>query len=691
MINEQWDQYGADKDQQLFAVHKADMRLAHDLDPSRIITHTSAWTDPGKEQPAKLHMRPFDEQQYFFGWYDNHRAMGPETWQAHDYKHPTQHVGHHTARDEIIYRGEEGAISSPPRLEKIHEELSKSPHQGWDVALYEEWYKEFASFLDRKQLRESFPTVDALTCAMGEVSLEHQGRRIQAHRICNLVDGYAINGWEAQVVENHSGIVDCFRNPKADPAILARYLQPLCVAIAPRSQILHTGSPLVVDFYAVNEKDVKGPHTLTILATDARGARVFTQDADVQLAGGDTFGQLLAEAVQIPSNGVPGMWTIAATLVDARGKAIASGDDKVLVVDWKGDRITGNGAVYERKTRVRDFLNNDKGVQVPAYRDDLGKLDWVVVAAPRLADPELIPASAFRDITGHTQGSSATCFEGQDFGQQVHQRIDAQVDLDIASGGRPDPKVGTTQNYSVRWEGCVIPPRTGEYIFVAGGDDGVRMWIRGVKVIDDWAIHEYREHRSTPIRLEAGKPVEVKLEFFQAGGGAKCTLKWIIPTTQEIDPDKLLQRAAKDGTTILFLERPETWLDTITKHTSVKSDGSFTVGTDWLGGQFLARKHPLLEGLPVDCAMNWPYQRVVRRGVTRIGMRLEGEELVAGAYQSWPMSLGTAIGVIKCGKGQIILSSLDICGALEDVDSTAEVARKMLCNYVRFPSRQADK
>src|SRR6185369_9613886 len=113
-------------------------------------------------------------------------------------------------------------------------------------------------------------------------------------------------------------------------------------------------------------------HTLRIAAIDADGAQTFKHIVEVRLAGGDTFGQLLAEAVEVPTIGAPGMWTISAKLIGANGKTIASGDDKVLVVDWKGDRITGSGAVYERKTHVRDFLANNKGVEAPAYRDDLG-------------------------------------------------------------------------------------------------------------------------------------------------------------------------------------------------------------------------------------------------------------------------------------------------------------------------------
>jgi hypothetical protein len=37
-----------------------------------------------------------------------------------------------------------------------------------------------------------------------------------------------------------------------------------------------------------------------------------------------------------------------------------------------------------------------------------------------------------------------------------------------------------------------------------------------------------------------------------------------------------------------------------------------------------------------------------------------------------------------CGRGKIVVSTLDICGALDDTGSTAEEARKILCNYIRL-------
>ena len=41
--------------------------------------------------------------------------------------------------------------------------------------------------------------------AMGTVSYEHQGRKIESARMNNLTDAYVVNGWESELTENYSG------------------------------------------------------------------------------------------------------------------------------------------------------------------------------------------------------------------------------------------------------------------------------------------------------------------------------------------------------------------------------------------------------------------------------------------------------------------------------------------------------
>ena len=122
----------------------------------------------------------------------------------------------------------------------------------------------------------------------------------------------------------------------------------------------------------------------------------------------------------------------------------------------------------------------------------------------------------------------------------------------------------------------------------------------------------------------------------------------------------------------------------VAEYAHVDYDGYYAVGKDWIGGIHFTKSHVLLEGLPVGGAMNWPYQAVVRNGDQCFGFRIKGEDMVVGSYRTTPFELGTSVGVIPCGKGRIIFSSLDIASNLDNSSGPAEVARKLLCNYIKF-------
>lgn len=688
MINEQWTKYGADKDDALHEVHARDMRDAHAIDPSRLIVFTSAWAKDAIEERTKMHMRPFDSKQYYSGWADYHRAGGPEVWLEEFYKNPTSHYGLSTNAKEIVYWGEEGAVSAPPRLEKIKADLAAMPHPGWDGAIYLGWYKQFDDFITRKSLRGTFPTVDSLTTAMGAVSLEHQGRKIQDTRICDLNDGYAVNGWEAEPFENHSGIVDCFRNPKGDPAIVAYYNQPLYIAVKVRQRVTQIPGEIVTDFYAINEKNLKGPHTLLVSVKNASKAEVFRQNYPVTLQGGDVYGQLLVEGVKIPVADATGMFAIEASLLDAAEQPRATGHDEILAVDWKSAKLNGNGAVYEWGGNVRDFLNTQKNMDVPAYDGSQGPLDWIVVAGGAKPQPLPIPGDRFIDASGQPGGLTATIYTGRDFTERVHQRVDKQIDFEWSSGATPDPAVGLTENYCIRWEGKILPPVSGQYTLSTVTDDGVRLWLDGKLIIDDWKAGKTLQNKAT-VELTGGKPLAIRMDYFQDKSKAKAQLLWVSPAQNAFDIAKILDRARDDGTTVIIADYADSWMDLIKTNPAVTYQGQFGIGGNWVGGQYFVKAHPLFRDLPVNQAMNWPYQQLVRNGRSRYALVLEGEELVAGCYNAVGCQLGTAVGIIPWGKGRLIVSTLEISPHLGEPQGPADVARKLLCNYVEFAGPRA--
>ena len=684
MINEAWDSENAGENPSIIDGRVADMRDAHALDPSRTITHTSAWASGNDHDLAKMHMRPFDDTVHYNGWYDFHHAGGPEVWNQRLYQGPDKYYNRTTNRAEIVYWGEEGAISTPPRLELIKKTLEKSPYLGWDGQVYLDWYREFDDFLSQKKLRDAFPTVDALTTSMGAVSLYHQGRKIETIRINDPTDGYAINGWEAEILDDHSGIVDCFRNPKADPDILAYYNQPLYVAVKTRSQFAQVPGSVIVDFYLINEKDVHGPCTLVVKVNDPAGHVVYKNTYAVTPTGGDVYGQLLHAGGTMPIAGATGMFTVEANLRDQRGHLVATGHDQVLAVDWKSQKLAGKGATWESTPEVRQFLEQQKGFQAADYRDDLGPLDWVVVTRPpNEGNPVEIPADSFRLPDSFQHGLTTSFFADPGFERPIYQRTDANVNFSVPDGATPDPTLLMTENYGVRWEGRIVPSATGEIEFATESNDGVRLWVNGQLLFDDMQTRNNLVNRGH-ISLEAGKPVVIRLEYWHRRGDARCRLLWSQPEAHPPDPERLIQRVRDDGTTLLILDRADTWMPLIQKATGVQYHGSFTIGTAWLGGLHFVRKHLLFDGLPVNTAMDWPYQAVVSNGKTRSGLLLDGEDLVAGAWHCYPMKLGTAVGVIPCGKGKIVVSTLNIADELNSSDTSACVPRKLLCNFIDF-------
>ena len=261
-----------------------------------------------------------------------------------------------------------------------------------------------------------------------------------------------------------------------------------------------------------------------------------------------------------------------------------------------------------------------------------------------------------------------------------------QTGIPHVDGAQPDESVPANQPFSVVWEGDIYPPESGQYLLGVETDRGVRMYVDGRQLIDEY-YNESPMKQDRPVVMEAGKPVKVRLVYRQTRQSGQIQLKWSQPSAATIAPQKLFERVKNEGTTLILLGSTETWMKSVAEYTNTVYNGYYNVGKDWIGGIHFVKKHPLFEGLPVDDALNWPYQVVVKNGDRRFGFRMQGEELVVGSYRSTPFELGTAVGVIPCGKGKIIFSSLDIADNLSDPSGPAEVARKILCNYIKYSLR----
>ncbi|MBX3733750.1 MAG: hypothetical protein KF791_14290 [Verrucomicrobiae bacterium] len=87
---------------------------------------------------------------------------------------------------------------------------------------------------------------------------------------------------------------------------------------------------------------------------------------------------------------------------------------------------------------------------------------------------------------------------------------------------------GSTGPWSARWTGFIEAPAGGEFAFHTFSNDGIRLWVNGQKLIEDWTDHGEKEDTGN-ITLEAGKRYAVKLEYFYNGGQGVSKLWWTPP------------------------------------------------------------------------------------------------------------------------------------------------------------------
>ena len=108
-------------------------------------------------------------------------------------------------------------------------------------------------------------------------------------------------------------------------------------------------------------------------------------------------------------------------------------------------------------------------------------------------------------------------------GTPLSTGTDATVNFDWKSGGRAADL--PANNFSVRWTGQVRPQYSEEYTFYTRSDDGVRLWVNGEPLINNWTDHAATEDQGK-ITLQAGQKYDIRLEYYEKGGQAVCQLRW---------------------------------------------------------------------------------------------------------------------------------------------------------------------
>ncbi|WP_433619221.1 PA14 domain-containing protein [Dactylosporangium sp. CA-139114] len=180
-------------------------------------------------------------------------------------------------------------------------------------------------------------------------------------------------------------------------------------------------------------------------------------------------------------------------------------DDKLVIDEWHDQA----GTAHDYSA---DLTAGDHAIRMEFYDGGaaaVAKLFWD--STPD--QPNQAWAAQYWNTPG--TGSSPTIPSGP----AALSRSEDDLSHDWAAGS-PDPAIAP-DHFAARWKRTVLL-EPGVYTFTATADDGVRLSVDGVRVIDQWTDHPPTEFRAQ-VTLDGG-PHDVVLDYYENAGDARIRL-----------------------------------------------------------------------------------------------------------------------------------------------------------------------
>lgn len=237
----------------------------------------------------------------------------------------------------------------------------------------------------------------------------------------------------------------------------------------------------------------------------------------------------------------------------AEGEGTKKEYPKALAGKWPVDRLARYIAA-EMPGDDPGSLPRGEAEKVAVYIHDAF---YSPAAQARLAPPRLdlarLTVRQYRNVIADLVGSfraapplppaSGTGLTGEYFKGRVRgfnrgsppafTRLDPVIKVDLGAGS-PDAKKLDADEFSVRWEGSVLAPETGEYEFLLRTDQSGRLWVNDLKTpLVDASVKSgsETEYRGS-VYLLAGRLYPLRLEFFRSTLGVQKKEKAKAPPAQ---------------------------------------------------------------------------------------------------------------------------------------------------------------
>jgi YVTN family beta-propeller protein len=218
---------------------------------------------------------------------------------------------------------------------------------------------------------------------------------------------------------------------------------------------------------------------------------------------------------------VPLLATASATVTGAFPVSVTFGESVTglaaadfIVANGTATALSGSGAAYT--LTVTPAANGEVTVNLPA-NSCFNTQNQPNTAGNTLSVTYSPPAGAL------LAGLKGEYYAGKNFESLVLTRIDETINFAWLINS---PAAGVPANqFSVRWTGKVTALHSETYTFFPTTDDGVRLWVNGVLLVDRWNDQGPTTWPAT-IALTAGTPVDIRMDYYDNEWGATARLEW---------------------------------------------------------------------------------------------------------------------------------------------------------------------
>ncbi len=245
------------------------------------------------------------------GWWIDHTGHFSDVWQDSYYLSPQDFYFRTTDKTEIVEWGEMKGAASADNHARLIAQIEKHGGQSYDLLDHQELLKVYERFLDRWNFHGAFPTASTLFDSIGRRAYETWGQFMENVRLCDANDMSAISGWESTAIENHSGLVDNFRDWKSDPRPIINTMLPVRPVAKQHQLVVALGDRATFDLYFLNDTNDEVPGQLTFSLTDPHGKVIPVGTFPSPGQTPDQFSYLLKAGIISTPLQIEGTWRTA--------------------------------------------------------------------------------------------------------------------------------------------------------------------------------------------------------------------------------------------------------------------------------------------------------------------------------------------------------------------------------------------